>query len=52
MTFSSIPFLFYFLPLFIGLYFALPARNLTLLIGSLRHFVDTALYLYVPAADC
>ena len=35
MTFSSIPFLFYFLPVFIGLYFLLPWRNLVLLAGSL-----------------
>jgi len=35
MTFSSIPFLFYFLPIFIGLYFLLPGRNLVLLAGSL-----------------
>jgi len=35
MTFSSIPFLFYFLPLFISLYFLLPGRNFVLLTGSL-----------------
>ena len=37
MLFSSIPFLFYFLPLFFVLYFAMPAktRNIVLLVASL-----------------
>jgi alginate O-acetyltransferase complex protein AlgI len=35
MTFASIPFLFYFLPLFIAAYYAAPAKNLVLLAGSL-----------------
>jgi alginate O-acetyltransferase complex protein AlgI len=35
MTFASIPFLFYFLPLFIAAYYATPAKNAVLLAGSL-----------------
>ena len=35
MTFASIPFLFYFLPAFLALYFLLPFRNLVFLLGSL-----------------
>ncbi len=35
MTFASIPFLFYFLPCFLALYFALPVKNLVFLLGSL-----------------
>ncbi len=35
MTFASIPFLFYFLPCFLALYFMLPFRNLVFLLGSL-----------------
>lgn len=35
MTFSSISFLFYFLPIFIGIYFISPFRNVALLAGSL-----------------
>ena len=35
MTFASIPFLFYFLPTFLALYFLLPFRNLVFLLGSL-----------------
>ncbi|MEO3413974.1 MBOAT family protein [Roseovarius sp. CAU 1744] len=35
MTFASIPFLFYFLPVFLALYFLLPFRNLVFLAGSL-----------------
>ena len=35
MTFSSISFLFYFLPLLLGLYFATPWKNAALLAGSL-----------------
>ena len=34
MTFASIPFLFYFLPLFIAFYFAGPFKNTALLFGS------------------
>ncbi len=34
-TFASIPFLFYFLPTFLALYFLLPFRNLVFLLGSL-----------------
>ncbi len=35
MVFSSIPFLFFFLPIFLGLYFLLPKKNIILLIASL-----------------
>ena len=35
MGFSSITFLFYFLPVFLILYYVVPARNLVLLAGSL-----------------
>lgn len=35
MTFSSIPFLFYFFPLFIALYYAVPWKNAALLLASL-----------------
>jgi len=35
MVFSSVTFLFYFLPLFLALYFLLPWRNITLLTASL-----------------
>ena len=38
MTFSSIPFLFYFLPLFIGFYFLVPWKNAALLAGSLLFY--------------
>jgi len=34
MTFASIPFLFYFLPVFLALYFASPFKNTALLLGS------------------
>ncbi len=34
MVFSSITFLFYFLPIFFGIYFLTPYKNLTLLLGS------------------
>lgn len=35
MTFASIPFLFYFLPCFLALYFLLPFKNVVFLTGSL-----------------
>jgi len=35
MTFSSVPFLFYFLPIFLGIYLVVPFRNAALLAGSL-----------------
>ena len=35
MTFASIPFLFYFLPCFLALYFLLPFKNFVFLAGSL-----------------
>ncbi|GJL91729.1 MBOAT family O-acyltransferase [Hyphococcus sp.] len=38
MTFSSIPFLFYFLPVFIAFYAAVPAKNAALLAASLVFF--------------
>ena len=38
MVFSSIPFLFYFLPLFFGLYYALPWRNAIILLASLLFY--------------
>jgi alginate O-acetyltransferase complex protein AlgI len=38
MVFSSIVFLFYFLPLFLACYFLFPGRNLTLLIASLAFY--------------
>jgi alginate O-acetyltransferase complex protein AlgI len=38
MVFSSIVFLFYFLPLFLACYFLFPGRNLMLLISSLAFY--------------
>lgn len=38
MVFSSPLFLFYFLPLFLTVYFLLPGKNLTLLLGSLLFY--------------
>ena len=38
MVFSSIPFLFYFLPSFFVLYYALPCRNAVILIASLLFY--------------
>ncbi len=38
MVFSSITFLFYFLPLFLVVYFLLPAKNITLLLASLLFY--------------
>ncbi len=38
MVFSSITFLFYFLPLFLLAYFLLPAKNITLLLASLLFY--------------
>lgn len=38
MTFASIPFLFYFLPGFLALYFLLPVKNLVFLAGSLLFY--------------
>ncbi len=38
MTFSSIPFLFYFLPLFLAFYALAPAKNAALLAGSLLFY--------------
>ena len=35
MTFSSVSFLFYFLPIFLGIYLVVPFKNATLLAGSL-----------------
>jgi len=35
MTFSSVSFLFYFLPIFLGIYLVVPFRNAALLVGSL-----------------
>src|SRR5215831_9440657 len=38
MVFSSVTFLFYFLPLFLLAYYTLPAPNLVLLLGSLLFY--------------
>ena len=38
MVFSSIPFLFYFLPLFLASYYVLPTRNLVVLVASLLFY--------------
>ncbi len=38
MVFSSIPFMFYFLPLFFALYYVLPCRNTVILLASLLFY--------------
>ena len=38
MVFSSIPFLFYFFPIFIAIYYALPWKNAALLVASLLFY--------------